>query len=203
LFAKEVFEETLNQAVPELEWVYGMDGKIKFLTILLAALLVSAITSYATTFLYLESMSGQSSGTGNVNVDVNNLPPEMVQQISDEIVMEVTKTNVSLPFEVDFFAGGNSLITVHSQVTLENLTIVYQYTNLSDGSVYTESIDYGTFIPAWGAGAVIKAGESPEAQYQIPPKILEQCAKIIVNSNDCDVFEGTPQLEVLGVFGYA
>jgi hypothetical protein len=127
----------------------------------------------------------------------------MVQQISDEIVMELTKTNVSLPFEVDFFAGGNSLVTVHSQVTLENLTIVYQYTNLSDGSTNIESVDYGTFIPAWGAGAVIKAGESPEAQYQIPPAILEQCAKIAVNSYGCDVFEGTPQLEVLGVFGYA
>ena len=180
-----------------------MDGKIKFLTILLAALLVSAATSYATTSLYLASLPVQSFGTGNVNVDVNNLPSEMVQQISDEIVMELTKTNVSLPFEVDFFAGGNSLVTVHSQVTLENLTIVYQYTNISDGSLYVESIDYGTFIPAWGAGAVIKVGESPEAQYQIPPAILEQCATIIVNSNGCDVFEGTPQLEVLGVFGYA
>ena len=180
-----------------------MDGKIKFLTVLVAALLVSAAASYATTSFYLESLPGQSSGTGNVNVDVNNLPPAIVEQISDEIVMELTKTNVSLPFEVDFFAGGNSLVTVHSQVTLENLTIVYQYTNLSDGSMYTENIDYGTFIPAWGAGAVIKAGESPEAQYQIPPAILEQCATIVVNSNGCEVFEGPPQLEVLGVFGYA
>jgi hypothetical protein len=65
-----------------------MDGKIEFLTILLLSLSVSALTSYATTSLYLTSTKGE---TPNVNpVDIQDLPPQMVQEISDEIVLELT-----------------------------------------------------------------------------------------------------------------
>jgi hypothetical protein len=99
----------INRSIT-VDLVYRMAGKIKFLTILLVALLVSAATSYATTSLYLASLPAQLFGTGTVvNVDVNNLPSEMVQQISDEIVIELTKTNVSLPFKVDFFAEATLL----------------------------------------------------------------------------------------------
>jgi hypothetical protein len=178
-----------------------MDGKVKYLSVLVLALLVSVATSYVTTSVYLAIRPAESPNVGTV--DVNNLPPQVMQQISDDIVLKLTKTNVSLPFEVSFFAADDSLVEVHSRVALENLTIVYEYTWLSDGTTVVESVDYGTFIPAWGAGAVIEEGASPEGLYKIPDRILQQCATAITNSNGCLVFEGTPQLEVLGVFGYS
>ena len=178
-----------------------MNNKVKNLSVLVLALLVSVATSYVTTSAYLTNQRAESLNVGTV--DVNNLPPQVMQQISDDIVLQLTKTNVSLQFEVSYFAGGNSLVEVNSRVALENLTIVYQYTRLSDGTSVVESVDYGTFIPAWGAGAVIEEGASPQGLYKIPERILQQCAIAKSNNNGCLVFEGTPQLEVLGVFGYA
>lgn len=180
--------------------MFGMEGKVKYLFVLILVLSVSVATSYVTTSVYLNSLTAKSLSVGNV--DVNDLPPQVIQQISDDIVLQLTKTNVSLPFVVSFFAGGASLVEVHSRVALENLTIVYQYTQLRDGTTVVENVDYGTFIPAWGAGVVIEEGASPEGLYKIPDRILQQCATTVVNSNGCLVFEGNPQLEVLGVFGY-
>ena len=177
-----------------------MDSKVKYLFVLILALSVSVATSYVTTSFYLNNFLGKTSNVDNV--DFNDLSPQVIQQISDDIVLQLTKTNVSLPFVISFFAGGNSLVEVHSRVALENLTIVYQYTRLSDGTSVVENVDYGTFIPAWGAGAVIEEGASPEGLYRIPDRILQQCATTVTNSNGCLVFEGNPQLEVLGVYGY-
>ena len=140
--------------------LFGMNNKVKYLSVLVLALLVSVATSYVTTSAYLTNQHAESLNVGTV--DVNNLPPQVMQQISDDIVLQLTKTNVSLSFEVSYFAGGNSLVEVNGRVALENLTIVYQYTRLSDGTSVVESVDYGTFIPAWGAGAVIEEGASPK-----------------------------------------
>jgi hypothetical protein len=177
-----------------------MDGKIKFLTILLLSLSVSIITSYATTSLYLTSTQGEKT---NANpVDINNLPPQMVQEISDEIVLELTKQNTSLPFEYITHDGSGSYIKVNSTIALENLTITFQYTSLADGIVHIESFDYGTFTPAWGDGVVITYGEAPDSYYRVPYSVLEQCTQKTVDTEGRITFLGEPELEVLGVFGY-
>ena len=175
-----------------------MDGKIKYLSILILALLVSVATSYVTASFYLSTVPAPSSTAPSMD----DLSPQVLQQLSDDIV-QASKSNVSLPFTVQFFGGGDSIVETHSRVALDNLTIVYQYTRLSDGSTVTTNVDYGTFIPAWGAGAVIEAGASPEALYKIPDSILLECSTTVVNSNGCLVFDGTPQLQVLAVYGYA
>jgi hypothetical protein len=175
-----------------------MNGKIKYLAILILALLVSATTSYVTTSMYLSSLPAAPSSAAPT---MNDLSPQVLQQLSQDIV-EASKSNASLPFTVQFFAGGDSIVETHSQIALENLTIVYQYTRLSDNSNVTTSVDYGTFIPAWGAGAVIEAGASPEALYKIPESILSECSTKVTNSNGCLVFDGAPQLQVLAVYGY-
>jgi hypothetical protein len=177
-----------------------MDGKIKFLTILLAALSVSAATSYATTSLYLESLPAQSANFGPINV--NNLPEKMVQQISDDIVLELTKDNISLPFEYKSNGGSNSFVKVNTTIALENLTVTFQYTSISDGTIHIESFDYGAFTPAWGDGVVITYGEAPDSYYRVPYSVLEQCTQKTVDTEGQIIFLGEPELEVLGVFGF-
>lgn len=175
-----------------------MDGKAKFMVILLASILASVLTSYAVTSFYL---ANQPYSAGTVTAD--NLSPQAIQQIADDLALSTAKTNVSLPFEVHFNAHSDSYIITQSRITLENLTITYQYIKLSDGTTQTESIDYGTFIPAWGAGVTIEPGATPEAIYKIPDYIIQQSSTIISNGNGCEVFEKEPAVTVVGVFGYA
>ena len=180
-----------------------MDGKIKFLTILLSAILVSAATSYAVTWVYLSNLQIQSPSVGSVNFDVNNLPSQMVEKLSDEIALELTKQNVSLPFELIRNGGSNIYVRVNGTVALQNLTITFQYTNVSGGQVQVESFDYGTFTPAWGDGVVITYGEAPDLYYRVPNSVLGQCSQTTVDSLGRTVFIGESELEALGVFGYA
>jgi len=177
-----------------------MDGKIKFLTILLAALLVSAATSYSTTSL--ASLPAQSFGTGTVNVDVNNLPSDMVEQISDDIILELTKQNVSLPFAFKSYGGNESYVEVLSNIALENLTVTFSYNSTVDGTLKVESFDYGTYIPAWGNGQIITYGDIPGLYYRVPFSVVEQCPTTTMTFSG-RTSDTVPQLEIVGVFGYA
>jgi hypothetical protein len=160
-----------------------MNEKSKFLVMLILAVISSSITSYVTTRF-------------STTMDVKGL-------VAQEVAEQLSHSKVTLPYEVSFFAAGNSLVTAYSKISLENLTIVYKYAVLEDGATVTKSIDYGTFIPAWGAGAVIKAGATPEALYKIPDDIIQASSTTKVNDAGCLVFDTPPQLEVLEVYGYA
>jgi hypothetical protein len=176
-----------------------LNGKIKYLFVLLLAVVVSIATSYVTTAVYLAQLPVQKPSVGHV--DLNSLPPQMVQQISDDIVLELTRTNISLPFEFTSYGGNESYVKVHNNIALENLTITFQYTSATDGLTYIESYDYGTYIPAWGAGVVITYGEDPNSYYRVPYAVIQQCATTTLNVDNRTI-QNVPQLEVLGVFGY-
>ncbi len=164
-----------------------MDEKKKYLTILLISAVVSASTTYAATRTAFPTARAQ---------DIRTI---VDQQVTEQLSLR--KTN--LAFNVDFFAAGASLAQVRGDVTLNNLTIVYKYTRLSDRAVVTESVEYGTFIPAWGAGVIIVAGEMPEFNYKIPENIITACSTTKVNENGCIVFDVWPELEVMEVYGFA
>jgi hypothetical protein len=157
-----------------------MNAQVKYLAILILAIIVSATTSYAMT-------------VSSTAIDLERLEEQVVERLSSK---------VTLPYEVSFFAGGNSLVTVYSKVSVQNLTIVYQYTCLDNGTEVTRGVEYGTFIPAWGAGAVIEAGAIPEALYKIPDDIIQASSKTKLNVNDNIVFDVGPVCEVLEVSGY-
>jgi hypothetical protein len=176
-----------------------MNGKIKYLSVLLLAVAVSIATSYVTTSVYLSRLPLQQSNVGQV--DLNSLPPQMVQQISDGIVLELTRTNVSLPFEFTSYGGNESYVKVHNNIALENLTITFQYTNSTDGMIHIESYDYGTYIPAYGDGVIITYGQDPNSYYRVPYAVIQQCATTTLEADNRTI-ENVPQLEVLGVFGY-
>jgi hypothetical protein len=160
-----------------------MNEKTKYLAILILAVIVSAATTYLTT-LTLPAM------------DVKGL-------VEQQVAEQLSPSKVTLPYEVSFFAAGNSLVTVHSKISLEDLTIVYKYTILENGTTVTRNINYGTFIPAWGAGAVIEAGAVPEALYKIPNDIIQACSTTKLNVNDNIVFDIQPKCEILEVYGYS
>ncbi len=164
-----------------------MDEKTKYLTILIISAVVSASTTYAATLTAIPTARAQ---------DIRTI---VDQQMTEQLAHR--KTNLS--FSVDFFAAGASLVQVRGEVTLDNLTIVYKYTRLSDRAVLIESVEYGTFIPAWGAGVIIVAGEMPEFNYKIPENIIAPCSTTKVNENGCTVFDVWPQLEVMEVYGFA
>ncbi len=176
-----------------------MNGKIKYLFVLLLAVAVSIASSYVTTSVYLSRLPIQQSAVGHV--DLNSLPPQMVQQISDDIVLELTRTNVSLPFEFTSYGGNESYVKVHNNVALENLTITFQYTNSTDGMTHIESYDYGTYIPAYGDGVIITYGQDPNSYYRVPYTVIRQCATTTLEVDNRTI-ANIPQLEVLGVFGY-
>ena len=175
-----------------------MNGKTRYLFVLLLAVTVSISTSYVTTSVYLSRLSVQQSSVGQM--DLNNLPPQMVQQISDDIVLELTKTNVSLPFELKSYGGNESYVKVHNNIALENLTITFQYYS-TDGMTHIESYDYGTYTPAWGDGVVITYGQDPNSYYRVPFTVVQKCATTTL-TEDNQTIQNVPQLEVLGVFGY-
>ena len=149
-------------------------------SIIILALIVSAGTSYAVT-LSLATASSPSM--------------EVKALVEQEVQHQLSKNKVTLPYEISFFAAGNSLVTVYSKATLENLTIVYEYTSLDNGTTVTKSIDYGTFIPAWGAGTVIEAGAVPEGLYKIPDDIIR--------ASSTTQFDIQPKVTVLEVYGYS
>jgi hypothetical protein len=177
-----------------------MNGKIKYLFVVLLAVAVSIATSYVTTTVYLSRLPVQQ--TSIAQVDLNNLPPQMVQQISDDIVLELTQTNISLPFEFLSHGGNNSYVKVHNNIALENLTITFKFTSTTDGMTHIESYDYGTYIPAWGDGVVITYGEDPDSYYRVPYTVIQQCATTTLIDDENQAIPNALQLEVLGVFGY-
>ena len=130
--------------------MHVMHSKIKYLFALLLVVVVSMATSYATTMAYLSRLPVQQPSVGRV--DLNSLPPQMVQQISDDIVLDLTKNNVSLPFEFLSYGGNESYVKVHSNIAIQNLTITFKYVNITDGVTHIRSYDYGMYIPAWGDG---------------------------------------------------
>jgi hypothetical protein len=150
-----------------------MKEKTKYLFVLILAVIVAAGTSYATTL-------SQSA------IYVNAL----------------SGRKATLPYDVSFFAGGNSLVKVYSSVSVQNLTIVYHYTYLDNSTEITRSVQYGTYIPAWGAGTVIEAGAVPEALYKIPNDIIMASSKTKLNENNNLVFDVGPVCKVLEVYGY-
>jgi hypothetical protein len=160
-----------------------MNEKAKYLAILILAVIVSAATSYVTTL--------SSPAT-----DVKGL-------VEQQVAEQLSSSKVTPPYEVSFFAAGNSIVTIYSKISLENLTIVYKYTCLENGTTVTRSINYGSFVPAWGAGAVIEAGAVPQALYKIPDDIIQASSTTKLNANDCIVFDIQPKCEVLEVYGYA
>jgi hypothetical protein len=178
----------------------SMNDKIKYLSVVLLAVAVSIATSYVTTRVYLSQLPVQRSSTAQV--DLNNLPPQMVQQISDEIVLELTRTNVSLPFEFKSYGGNESYVKVHNNIALENLTITFKFTGTTDGITHIESYDYGTYIPAYGDGVIITYGQDPNSYYRVPYMVIQQCATITIIDDDNRTISNVPQVEVLGVFGY-
>jgi hypothetical protein len=177
-----------------------MNGKIKYLLILLLAVAVSIATSYVTTSVYLSQLPIERSATAQV--DLNNLPPQMVQQISDDIVLELTQTNVSLPFEFTSYGGNESYVKVHNNIAIENLTITFKFTGIGDNMTHVESFDYGTYIPAYGDGVIITYGQDPNSYYRVPYTVIEQCPTTTIIDGQNRTIQNVPQLDVLGVFGY-
>ena len=160
-----------------------MNEKTKYLTALILAVVVSAATSYIVTL---------------------SLPTPIVEAlVEQEVAKQLSPNKVNLPYEVSFFAAGHSLVTIYSKTTVENLTIVYKYKILEDETMATTSVEYGTFIPAWGAGAVIEAGAVPEALYKIPNDIIQACSTTKTNEHGNIVFDIPPQLEIIEVYGYS
>jgi len=164
-----------------------MNEKTKYLGILILAVIASVSISY---------------------LSILSLPTPIVRAaevealVERQVAEELSLGKVAIPHEVSYFAAGNSVVKAYSKTTLENLTIVYRYTCLGNGTVITRSIEYGTFIPAWGAGAIIEEGAVPEALYKIPNYILQASSTTKLNEFACIVFDTWPQIEVLEVYGY-
>ncbi len=117
--------------------------------------------------------------------------------MADEVV-ERTRTNVSLPFNVIFFGPSDGVVVTNSSIALDNLTIVYQYTRVDDNSTVIQNVEYGSFVPAWGAGVIIDVGQAPEANFRIPHEIFAACATTAGNDSSME-----PNIKVLSVYGYA
>lgn len=168
-----------------VKWL--MDERMKYLTILFISVIVSVAATYVAMVTTFPTARAEDPGA---IVD---------KQLAEQLAPR--KTN--LLFSVYFFGVGDSLVFVRGDVTLDNLTIVYKYTRLSDNVVVIESVGYGTFIPAWGAGVIIEAGEMPEFNYRIPENIITACSTTKLNENYNIVFDVSPQLEVVEVYGFS
>jgi hypothetical protein len=176
-----------------LSWGLCMNEKLKFATLLIVVVLVSVITSYATTLAL------------NTNKDAQNNQQEGSQQSSNP--QSTGELNKIYPKHEDHFSPleNSSKVTVISGVALKNLTIVYQFTSLN-GTAYTEELDYGDYFPTWGPNNVVQAGETQFQYYRIPQSIISACSstKAVFNARGdylYDRFDVYPKLTIT-VFGY-
>ena len=158
-----------------------MNGKIKYLVILILALLVSAATSYVTTLSLL-----------SINTEGSQ------QQASQD----TSKTKVTLVAQNITFRTGedNSVVKIATDLSLDNLTIVYRYTCLN-GTIFTESIDYGRYNPRWGQGALIDIGDVPGVYFVIPDYIIHASSSV-KSTQGALTWIVPPQVEVVEIYGY-
>jgi hypothetical protein len=165
-----------------------MNEKAKYTIILILAVLVSLATSYLST-LYFHSNSQSTSSNS----------PQTTQKPTS--TQQPTGIKIFLQYNLSFFAGDSSLVTVYSDVTVYNLTIIYNYKPISGGSNVTQSLNYGNYYPSWGS-TVVTAGEIPFAILEIPQNIIEACSTTVANSAGNPVFMIRPQLTVT-VYGFS
>jgi hypothetical protein len=165
-----------------------MGEKTKFLIIILTAILLSTATSYITTILTLQ-----------------NIQNELEQQINQQQQpsQNTTKTKVNFNVKEIHFDIGMTFNYVSSEpnLSVDNLTIVYQYTCRNDTTI-TENIDYGSYTPVWGANSIIDAGGVPIVSFRIPDYIIYASSSTKRNALGFLVWDVSPQVEVLEIYGY-
>ena len=132
-----------------------MKDRMKFAILLVVVVLVSVITTYITNL------------TLNTNEEYTG---------PDQSPNGSSKTKIYPSFEVRLVPQPfNSIVTVTSAISLEDLTIVYQYTALN-GTEFTQEIYYGDYFPTWNPNHVIEPGETQFQFYRIPQSILTDCS---------------------------
>jgi hypothetical protein len=201
--------------------------KIEYLAVLLITIAISALTSYATTLsLHPTSqneqpkVSSQPSSSPQATQQPSNSPeltplltssPENTTKPSTpETTPQPAYHKITLSNTVKIHLGIESMVNVYSNVSLHNLTIVYQYTTLNGTSVTTE-VGYGDYYPVWGWGAVVEPGATPSETCGIPGSIISACSRT-KNVHSTDLFgrdietltlDVYPQLNVTEVYGYS
>lgn len=160
-----------------------MNGKTKYLALTILTVLISFLTSYATVSLLDTHTPQNTVNTLNYN----------------ETETKISLTPKSIKFDIDYH--GNNLVGIATDKTVDNLTIVYRYTCLN-GTVFTESVDYGRYSPSWGEGAVIDPGNAPNVYFRIPwVIILDSSSTKWDETIGYTVWDVSPQVEVLEIYG--
>lgn len=162
-----------------------MENRAKYLAILLLTVLISAITSYATT------------------LSLNPIDTQNLQEMQELSSQDALKTKVNLLVEyLEFDPPFGGKVKVKTDLALENLTVVYRYTCIN-GTVITNSIDYGRCVPSLGFGFVLEAGGTlPDVYFKIPEYIVSASSSRIKDELGFLHFDIQPQIEVLEVYGY-
>ena len=164
-----------------------MKNTVQYIGIIVVVILVSVSTSYLTTIV-LENKN---------NLQQQNVQPNITQNITRT---KVNLTAKSINFNVD--ASGN-YVKVETNQALDNLTITYKYACLN-GTIFTESVDYGSIAPYWGVGVMIEAGKIPELNFLIPEHIIRASSSLKTNENSgVTIWDIRPQVEVLEIYGYS
>ena len=169
-----------------------MNEKMKYVTILLLAVVVSSATSYLTTLAVYPSNAPQPSISPI-------LQPTISPTLQPTSIRILPTYNVTISVE-------DSYVQVFSTVAFHNLTIVYQYTTLN-GTSKTAEVGYGDYYPIWGVGVIIDSGAIPYVTCRIPNSIMSACSttKIIYTDGIQSgiQFDIYPQLNVTEVYGYS
>jgi hypothetical protein len=174
--------------------VRSMNEKAKyFALVIITALAVSAITSYVTTLSLQNAQNTQQ--------------PEPSQQPSQN----TTKISINVTgIEFTGDSSGNNFVQVSMDMALNNVTVVYNYTCLN-GTVFTDTINYGRCDPAWVAGNVIEpGGVTPDLTLRIPGYIVHASSSTKTEERideygrtyEVTVWDVYPQVEVLEAYGY-
>lgn len=166
-----------------------MNGKTKYLALVVLIVSISFLTSYVTVS-FLDTQNAQASQS---TVNTPNY--------SNDTKTKVSLTAKSIRFDIDYY--GNNLVQLATDKTVDNLTIVYRYTCLN-GTVLTESVDYGRYSPSWGEGAVIDPGRVPNVYFRIPWSIIHDSSSTKTDeTTGYTIWDVSPQVEVLEIYGYA
>jgi hypothetical protein len=175
-----------------------MGEKIKYLAVLLVAIAVSALTSYATTLSLQPKASIQQPSNS----------PELTPQSSSSPSPQPTSTKITASYNAYFDPEDNqSVLTVYSNETIHNLTVTYQFTSLN-GTNYTTKINYGTYTPAFSPNHVIEVGDTPFQLYRIPQSIISACSTTKLTFDSHGYASGItwdiyPKLTVTEFYGYS
>lgn len=169
-----------------------MNENLKFFSLLIIAVIVSATTSYAV------AISRPLKA-----VEAEDIKAIVEQQVTEQL--SKTKINFGVRQEIYELESSRYYVEVYISKPVDNFTIIYDY-NCLNGTRLARSVDYGSISPNWDADVIIHPETLPYLSFGIPGDIVSACSTMIPTNETTYMHWGISpytNIDISEVYGYA